>query len=93
MNDQIKLQQMWKAINVDNYPLKIALQAVPSSGVSTRAAKKGRLIEIGNSNVTQITFTSDAIRIWNKAPRSVTDTITLFQAKNAIKGFVLCLPI
>ena len=93
MNAQIKLQQIWKAIHVDGYPLKIALQSVSGSGVSTRAAAKGRPVKIGNSNVTKSTSTSDAIRIWNKAPSTITEATTLFQAKNAIKAFVQSLPI
>ena len=93
MNAQIKLQQVWKAVNVENYPLKINQQAIPSSGVSTRAATKGRPVEIGNSRATQITSTSDAIRIWNKAPESVTEANSIYQAKRNIKEFAKCLPI
>ena len=93
MNAQIKLQQVWKAVNVENYPLKINQPAIPSSGVSTRAAIKGRPVEIGNSRVTQITSTSDAIRIWNKAPESVTEANSIYQAKRNIKEFAKCLPI
>ena len=88
INAQIKLQQVWKALHVENYPLNLTQQSIPSSGVSTRAALKGKPVEIGNSNLTMNTSTSDAIRIWNKAPESITEAKSLFQARNAIKEMV-----
>ena len=39
------------------------------------------------------TSVSDAVRIWNLAPESVVDAKSLYQAKNAIKRYVKCLPI
>ena len=93
MNAQIKLQQVWKAMNVDNYPLQITQQSVPGRGVSTRAAIRGKPMEVGNTNVTQNTSTSDTIRIWNKSPSSVTGAKSLTLVKKAIKEFVKCLPI
>ena len=93
MNAQIKLQQMWKALNMEDYPLTINQQSVPESGVTTRASLWGKPVEIGTSNLTQSTCTSDAIRVWNKAPKSVTECLTLYQVKKAIKEFVKSLPI
>ena len=93
INAQIKLQQVWKALHVENYPLNITQQSTPTIGVGTRAAQKGKPVEIGNSKLTMNTSTSDAIRIWNKAPESVTEAKSLFQAKQAIKEFVKSLPI
>ena len=63
-------------LKVEDYPLKIHQQESPSNGVVTRAAESGRPIEIGKSNLTKNTSTSDAIRIWNQAPTSVTEIVT-----------------
>ena len=93
LNAQIKLLEMWKAINIEDYPLNITQQAVLPGGVSTWAAQRGRPIEIGKSNLTKRTSTSDAVRIWNVAPRKYTEAKTLYVAKNAIKGYVKSLPI
>ena len=56
-------------------------------------AAKGKPVEIGNSNLVQNTSTSDAIRIWNKAPESVKEAKSLTQAKTAINKFIKCIPI
>ena len=93
LNAQVKLLEIWKAINVEDYPLKIKLQTANESGVTTRASEKGRPINIGKTTTTQNTSTSDAIRIWNLAPDTVTDSKTVYQAKNQIKSFVKTLPI
>ena len=81
MNAQVKLQEIWKAIHVDDYPLQVKQQEVPVSGMTTRAAEKGRPIEIGKSNLTQNSCVSDAIRIWNLAPATVTNAKSLYLAK------------
>ena len=93
LNAQVKLLEMWKALHIDNYPLKIKKQTVNEEGVSTRASKTGRPIEIGRSNFTRNTSTCDAIRIWNLAPASITEANSLYQAKNAIKSFIKLLPL
>ena len=84
--------EVWKSLNVDKYPLKIQHQTVKDQGVTTRASTKERPIEIGNSNRIKNTSTSDAVRIWNLAPTTVTDCKTLYQVKNAIKVYIKQLP-
>ena len=93
LNAQVKLLEMWKALNVIDYPLKIAQQSVPEAGTSTRASHKGKPINIGKSTTTRNSSVSDSIRIWNLAPSSITESKTAYQAKNAIKTFVRSLPI
>ena len=93
INAQVKLLEVWKALNVEDYPLKINQQEIPENGVVTRASLKGRPIEVGKSNLTKNTSTSDAIRIWNQAPIAVTESITIKQAKKAIKEYAESLPI
>ena len=84
---------MWKAINVDDYPLKVEQQARNEEGVSTRADTTGKPIEIGRTNLSQKTCVSDAIRLWNMAPENVTGSINLAHAKSEIKKYVRLLPI
>ena len=84
---------MWKALNIVDYPLQIKVQVIPESGAITRASTTGGPIEIGRSSLLQSTSTSDAIKVWNKAPSSVTESMSLYQAKKAIKAFVKTLPI
>ena len=92
LNAQVKLLETWKALFMEDYPLQIPLQSVPTQGMSTRAAIKGKPIEIGRSNATRNTSTSDAIRIWNLAPATITEATNLYLAKKEIKAFVKLLP-
>ena len=93
LNAQVKLLEVWKSQNLDKYPLEIKKQTPSDSGVTTRAATKGKLIEVGRSITTKNTSISDAIRVWNLAPESVTESTSLCQVKNAIKAYVNLLPI
>ena len=92
LNASVKLLEVWKALRVDN-PLIINRQENTAVGVTTRADTAGRPKEIGKSILTQKTCVSDAIHIWNKAPKSVTESNSLYQAKKEIRTYVRSLPI
>ena len=93
MNYQVKLMEAWKALNVEGYPLKFAQQSVPDVGIATRAALNRKPIEIGKSTATRNSCVSDSIRIWNLAPKSITESKTAYCAKKAIKDYAKSLPI
>ena len=93
LNAQIKLLEMWKAINVVNYPLEIRKQNNYHIGALTRADNLNRPLEIGKSILTHNTCISDAIRLWNHAPGKVKNCLSVGQAKREIKNFVKTLPI
>ena len=93
LNAQIKLVEIWKALKVDDYPLKIERQAIQSNGVSTLADSRGKPIGVGKSLLTQKSCISDAIHLWNMAPVSVTSSYSLYQAKKEIRKYVKQLPV
>ena len=93
LNAQVKLAEIWKAINVEDYPLKVEQQARDVTRVSTRADSSGRPMEIGRSNLAHKTCVSDAIHLWNMAPEQIKSSMSLAQAKSEIKKFVRLLPI
>ena len=66
MNGQIKIQEVWKSLNIPHYPIQIAKQTVFKSGPSTRACPEGRLIESGNSCLSQRTCLNDEIESGTK---------------------------
>jgi hypothetical protein len=92
LNASAKLLEVWKALNVENYPLQLQQQSSSITGVSTRAATTGRLIETGKSNIIRNSAISDAIRLWNQAPLSITGATTLYRVKKEIRVFVSQLP-
>ena len=68
LNAQAKLLEVWKALNVPKYPLKIRKQSQQHKRVSTRADIKERPCDVERSANTKKTCISDAIRLWNLAP-------------------------
>ena len=46
MNAQIKLLEIWKAVNLENYPLKINKKVSNESTSVTWSSTQGKLIEI-----------------------------------------------
>ena len=85
--------EIWKSINIADYPLQIKTQLPSATGVITRADANKRPCEIGVSLLTQNSCISDAIRIWNLAHTSVTNCTSLYQAKKATRLFAKSLPI
>ena len=78
---------------MDDYPLKIEQQTRNDERSSTRADTIGRPVEIGKTNLTQKSCVSDAIRLWNIAPMTVTSSMSLARAKIEIQKYVRLLPI
>ena len=48
LNAKVKLIEVWKALNIEDYPIKIMEQEVHDKERSTRAMTRGKPIEIGN---------------------------------------------
>ena len=72
MNAQIKINDMWKAINVPNYPTKVQRTSYNDIAVTTRAVTNGLLINDSNfSSLSRMTFINDAKKAWNKAPETI----------------------
>ena len=93
LNAQAKLLEVWKALNVPKYPLKIRKQSQQHKRVSTRADIKERPCDVERSANTKKTCISDAIRLWNLAPEKIALSKTSYQAKLEIKIFTKSLPI
>ena len=92
INAQAKLLEVWKALNVPKYPLKIKQQSENHERTRTRADVKKRPCEIGRTTLTKKTCVSDAIRLWNLSPDGIKESETVYKAKTEIKRFVKTLP-
>ena len=93
LNAQAKLNDMWKATHLENYPTKITPMNSIENSANTRAKAKGNLIETGHSTIMHSTFINDATKAWNLAPNNIKTAETHFSAKRLIKEFVKTLPI
>ena len=74
MNAQIKLTEVWKAINIKNTPLNIALPTVNQNSRNSRSVSNWRLqIGHGKSLLSQATFLNDSKIVWNAAPQIISE--------------------
>jgi hypothetical protein len=60
---QIKLAEVWKARNGENYPVKMEFRTVNENGTSTRGATNGKAVETGKTQKSRATFMGDATRL------------------------------
>ena len=92
LNAQIKLNDMWKANNVEDYPIKIEKHSPVNNSATTRATISGKLIEKGFSNLTKSALINDATHLWNIAPAQLKNSVSTYIANKLIKDFVRQLP-
>ena len=93
INAQIKLNEIWKSVNIPNYPISTKAVSRSEDVVCTRAVTMGVLDETMSSKSSDKSFIQDATHIWNKVPENIKHCKTFFSAKKAIKIFVLTLPL
>ena len=92
INAQVKLTEMWKAINNETSALQISIKKKDVNAATTRADKNVTLMEHGLSELCKKTFLNDAAHVWNVAPEAIKESKSLYTAKKAIKLFVQTLP-
>ena len=93
INAQVKLNDMWKANNVANYPTKVQTKTRLGDAPTTRSISRGDVVEGANfSNLSRSTFINDATKAWNRAPDSIKNCTTYYTAKKSIRQFVTTLP-
>ena len=95
INAQIKLTEIWKAVNIVECPLKIVKMkdVLPERPLRSKNENEFKLLEAGFSELSKKTFMSDSIRLWNKCPIDIEKCKSLYSEKKEIKKFVTNLPI
>ena len=53
LNAKIKVQEIWKSLNIKDYPLQVKRQEINNEMTNTRACHEGRIIKIGRKLSTQ----------------------------------------
>ena len=89
---EIRLIEVWKSLNLDNYCLKDLFEVVQSTQ-QTRSSNKIRLKSGFKSRLRENSFQYPSVQLWNSAPSSVTSATTESSARSAIKIFVQTLPL
>ena len=85
----IKLIEVWKGINVENYPISLE----PNKNVTVNSKRVLRPTSCREWNQDAKTtaekesFTRNAAKIWNNAPAYIKNATSLLKAKNEIKKY------
>ena len=93
INAKVKLQEIWKVMNIADYPLKIKLSEVKTDQVATRAMVNRTPLEMGSTTLKSKTCVSDAIKLWNLAPNDIKSCTSINSLKKIVKEFVKTLPV
>ena len=87
---QIKLVEMWKSKNINNYPIKPDIITVTENGTTTRSAMAG----IFRQNETPSPFLEMPPGLWNQTAAELKSAKTFLKsAKGLAKKFAKELPI
>ena len=93
MNAQMKLLEMWKAVNVADHPFNLEKK---ESGPNVRLVRSitNEMLPVKSfSELSKNMFINDGIKAWNSAPMSIKNCTSYASAKNGIKKFVKTIPI
>ena len=93
INAQVKLTEMWKASNLENYPTKLFKKEINYDYRLTRSTIRGDIVLQGKSDLCNASFMLDASKNWNLAPQAIKNSSSISMAKKEIKKFVITLPI
>ena len=93
INAQIKITEIWKAVEKENYPIKVNKYTLGAVERLSTTKTSENLLVSGHSDLLKAFFKSEAITLWNKCPDSIKNCTLLFSAKKAIKCYTKCLPI
>ena len=89
---EIRLMEVWKAPNLENYCLSDLFQEVDNERV-TRSSGTRKLKTNFKSNLRESSFHYQSVRLWNSAPLEIIQAETESKAKSEIRKYVLTLPI
>ena len=89
---EIRLMEVWKALNLENYCLSDIFQEVDNERI-TRSSGTRKLKNNFKSNLRESSFHYQSVRLWNSAPLEIIQAETESKAKSEIRKYVLTLPI
>ena len=90
----IKLSEVWKSINLVNYPIQLEPNVVgkPDTDRTLRTSSCRLWNQDAKTRAERESFSRNAAKIWNNAPLAIKNATTLTAAKKEIKRHCLTLP-
>ena len=89
----VKLVEVWKSVNLVEYPIQLLKSKENRSDREVRMGTRRQFEESAKMRVSKASFTYDAAKLWNQAPQTIKDSKSLISAKKAIKNYCKSLPI
>ena len=80
INAQIKLTEVWKSLNLKDYPTQWTNRNELQKN-RFKNIKKTEIVIKGTSHTQSLTFMNDAAKFWNDAPRNIIECKTQISAK------------
>ena len=93
MSSEIRLLEVWKGLNQDNYCLNELFEKSESNTGITRSAGLNKLKTVFKSKLRDNSFVYPSVQLWNSAPPDVTTETMESRARKAIRNYVKTLPI
>ena len=93
---QIKLTEAWKASKDVDYPIKMKPKKEPLGDTTTRQLRtttRKEMREGGKTILAEKSFTRDAGKLWNAAPKEIKEAKSLTAAKTQIRKYCKSIPI
>ena len=92
---EIKILEVWKSLNVVNCPTKLEpYNPLLNATFHSLRPKTNRVFcDSARLQISNSSFNIDAARLWNVVPLEVRISITVIEAKRAIKTFCKTLPV
>ena len=90
---QIKLNETWKSVNIEKYPVILNKHFVPTSERETRNKLERVFVDWCTTKKAESSFLIDAAKLWNHSPNAIKMANSLTTAKNEILEYCRSLPI
>ena len=93
LSAEIKLLEVWKSVNVKGSPIDLEPYNLNPIVYQLRPQPDRVFDDSSRLALSKSSFNVDAARVWNHAPSTVKNAVTLPEAKRKIKQFCKSLPI
>ena len=93
INAQIKLLDVWKAHQFDRHPTKYPRRNDTNPEQRTRSAVTNKLDEAVGGKIITTTCINDAAKLWNGAPDTIKNCVSIYSVKKCIKAYTSTLPL
>ena len=90
---EIRLLEVWKGLNQENYCMNEIFEKAESNNGKTRSAGLNKLKTVFKSKIRENSFAYPSVQLWNSAPSDITTETKESRARKAIRKYVKTLPI